>query len=150
MKWWFAVKVGRSSMVKYTVKNEELRSYKEDRIKTLNGSLLSMLESFQIEVFSFLIATNEEKGSFKELMLKFSKYFAEILPKFKLGELRLSRALDICLDIGFLKAQWHEDSSSFYRKFENKHEASKLFKRISNNYKDRKIKKNIREFRSLD
>lgn len=140
----------RSSTVRYTVKNKELRSYREDRIKTLRRSFLSMLESFQIEVFSFLIATNEKEGSFEELVSEFKGYFIEILPKFKLGELRLSRALDICLDIGFLKAEWHEDRNSFHRKFRNEHETSKLLRRISRNYEHRKVKENMKEFRSLD
>ena len=132
--------------VKYVVKNKELRAYEEEKIKNFSRGFLSMLEAFQIEVFSFLMATNEEKGNFGELVRIFDDYF----DKFKLEKNRLSRALDICLDIGFFKAWWRGKSDSFHREFENEHEASKIFEEISENFKNGQIEKNIEIFERYD
>lgn len=134
---------------KYVVKNKELRIYDEREIEISERSFLSMLEAFQIAVFSFLMATNE-KGyrSFKELEEIFDSYF----DRFKIEKNRLSRALDICLDIGFFKAKWEEDEegNSFQRKFENKHEISHILRQISQNYRDGKIEENNEIFARYD
>ena len=143
------METGEEVALKSIVRNKELRIYEEEEIEISERSFLSMLEAFQVAVFSFLMATNE-KGyrSFEELVEIFDSYF----DKFKLEKNRLSRALDICLDIGFFKAKWVEDrdSNSFQRKFENKHEVSHIFRQISKNYKNGKIEKNAKIFRRYD
>jgi len=134
---------------KYVVKNKELRIYDEREIEISERSFISMLEAFQIAVFSFLIATNEEGyKSFKELKEIFDSYF----DRFKVEKNRLSRALDICLDIGFFKAKWEENKESniFQRKFENKHEISHIFRQISENYKNGEIEENNEIFARYD
>jgi len=132
---------------KFIVRKKELRIYDEREIEISERSFLSMLEAFQIAVFSFLMATNEEKDkSFGELKEIFSSYF----DRFKLEKNRLSRALDICLDIGFFKAKWKEEGNIFQRKFENEHEISHIFRQISENYKKREIEKNDEIFGRYD
>lgn len=143
------MEIEREKTLKYIVKNKELRTYREEEIEISERSFLSMLEAFQVTVFSFLAATNE-KGyrSFGELLEIFDSYF----DKFKLEKNRLSRVLDICLDIGFFKAKWEEDkdTGSFQRKFENKHEISHIFRQISGNYKNGKIERNAQIFSRYD
>ncbi len=143
------MEVRKETALKYIVRKKELRTYREEEIEISERSFLSMLEAFQVAVFSFLAATNEEGyRSFGELLEIFDSYF----DRFKLEKNRLSRALDICLDIGFLKAKWEEDkdTNSFQRKFENKHEISHIFRLISKNYKDGEIEKNAKIFSRYD
>lgn len=143
------MEIKRETALKCIVRNKEVRTYREEEIEISERSFLSMLEAFQIAVFSFLIATNE-KGyrSFGELVEIFDNYF----DKFKLERNQLSRALDICLDIGFLNAKWKEnnDTKLFQRKFKNEHEISHIFRKISRNYKRGKIEKNTEIFGHYD
>lgn len=143
------MEVGKPEARRFTVKSGELRSYREDRIGTLKRSFFAMLESFQIEVFLFLVSTNGEKGRFKKLFKKHLSFIRNV-PAAELGELKFSRALDICLDIGFLKARWHERDKVFCRQFENEHEATGLVRKIAHNFINGETGKNTVLFRSLD
>lgn len=143
------MEVKREMALKCIVRNKEVRTYREEEIEISERSFLSMLEAFQIAVFSFLIATNKEGyKSFEELVEIFDNCF----DKFKLKRNDLSRALDICLDIGFLNAKWKEnkDNKLFQRKFKNEHEISHVFGQISRNFKRGKIEKNTEIFGRYD
>jgi hypothetical protein len=140
-----AMKKNGENTLRCIIRNKELKTYDEEEIEISERSFLSVLEAFQVAVFSFLMATNKRGyRSFGELVKIFDDYF----DKFKLEKTRLSRALDICLDIGFLNAKWKEDKKTkqFQRKFRNKHEVSHVFKQISNNYKKGRIEKNAEIF----
>lgn len=117
------MKAGKAE-IKYVVKGKKLIAYNEEELEINRKSYLSMLEAFQIEVFSFLIALNEKNGNLD----KFAKIFRSYFDRFNLNENRISRALDICLDTGFFLPRWRYDGKSFRRVFENNSEASEAFK----------------------
>lgn len=112
---------------KCTVGNKRVIPYWDEEIPELGKSFFSILKAFQIEVFSFLIGTSKlGRGSFEEFKNAFNRYFDFL----KLSEERISRALDIALDSGLIKAVWTVKDGVFYREFRNDSEASGIFKDI--------------------
>lgn len=112
---------------KCTVNKGRLIPYWDDKIPIFDKPFFSILEIFQIEVFSFLISTsNVEKGTFEEFKENFQEHFDFL----KLDEERISRALDIALDSGLIRATWKEKDGMFLREFANDSEASGIFKDI--------------------
>lgn len=134
---------------RFTFKEGHLCSYRADRIKTLSRSFFAMLESFQIEVFLFLVSTNGISGTFKYFIRRHN-IFARDRPDTKLNEIKINRALSICQDVGFLKSRWHIGNKYFYRKYENKHEVIELVNEICKYFIRDEIEMNTILFRSLD
>lgn len=136
----------KKEVLKCTVSDKEIGSYQDTKLPTLSRSFYLILETFQFEVFSFLMSTTRLRGRFKRFRKHFRKYF----DGFDLDEERMSRALDILLDHGFMKAYWVEKRGKFFREFRNKSEASSFLGKISINYKAGDAWKNTDLFDSLD
>ncbi len=133
-------------VLRCTVSDKEVGPYWDTEIPTLNKMFYLILETFQFEVFSFLMSTKWLRGRFKKFLEAYNRYFS----MFNLGEERISRALDISLDAGFLKAYWVANEDKFFREFENKSEASEFLEKVLNNCINRNARANVRLFDRME